>query len=141
MDCKIGSRENKKVFTILTPSYKDMNVENIDPCTIVGISVNEDPTSSYCVVLDFKGQARIGIGDIKQVFKKFSQKLKKYNMYIHMYKSLFTDLRTIFIFFIYFCIWNDISLSLLLYILLQKDTPPIMHLTPFRICMQIRKWT
>jgi hypothetical protein len=32
-----------------------------------GIDVNEDPTSSYCVVLDFKGQARIGIGDIKQV--------------------------------------------------------------------------
>ena len=32
-----------------------------------GIDINEDPTSSYCVVLDFKGQARIGIGDIKQV--------------------------------------------------------------------------
>ena len=32
-----------------------------------GISVNSDPTSSYCVVLDFKGQARIGIGDINQV--------------------------------------------------------------------------
>ena len=32
-----------------------------------GVSVNSDPTSAYCVVLDFKGQARMGIGDINQV--------------------------------------------------------------------------
>ena len=32
-----------------------------------GIAINDDPTSAYCVVLDFKGQARLGIGDIKQV--------------------------------------------------------------------------
>lgn len=32
-----------------------------------GISVNQNPTSSYCVVLDVKGQARLGIGDMNQV--------------------------------------------------------------------------
>jgi hypothetical protein len=41
-----------------------------------GIDVNEDPTSSYCVVLDFKGQARIGIGDIKQVKMEVPNPLK-----------------------------------------------------------------